>query len=205
MKSQGGYAAYRFAKPFFRAAFRLWNRARCDGLPHVPAEGPLIVAANHASYLDPFVLGAFFPRPLHFMMTRVFYDPWYFRWFCRRMGAIPLDKDAVMDFGAMRQALRLLAAGRAVGIFPEGRRGPGGGLLEFSPGAAALAMKSGALVLPVYLDGTHRSLPMGRSFAKPAAIRIHIGAPLAPGDQTRDGLIQAVHRAVTFLQKNAGG
>lgn len=186
---------------FLRIAFRL----TAEGTGHVPGEGGLIVAANHASYLDPLVLGAVFPRPVRFMMMRSYYEPWYLRWFCAPMGAIPIDTEGGIQLGSIKRALRALEEGEVVGIFPEGARSPDGSLRPFERGVALLAARAGVPVVPAFIDGARRAMPIGSALIRPRKIRIVLGEPLAPragGDSTAEaGLHLRVERAVAALAR----
>jgi 1-acyl-sn-glycerol-3-phosphate acyltransferase len=188
-------------KPLLRIAFRL----TAEGVELVPGEGGLIVAANHVSYLDPLVLGAVFPRPVRFLMLRSFYEPWYLRWFCAPVGAIPIDTEGGMQLGSIKRALRALEEGEVVGIFPEGARSRDGSLQPFERGVALLAARAGVPVVPAFIDGTHRAMPPGSALIRPRKIRVVLGEPLAP--QTgKDGSAEAalhlrVERAVAALAR----
>jgi 1-acyl-sn-glycerol-3-phosphate acyltransferase len=199
--------AYRLVCFFGRFLFRIAFRLTAEGAGRVPEEGGLIVAANHASYLDPLVLGAVFPRPVRFMMMRSYYDPWYLRWFCAPMGAIPIDTEGGMQLGSIKRALRALGEGEVVGIFPEGARSRDGSLRPFERGVAVLAARAGVPVVPAFIDGAHRALPRGSALIRPRKIHIVLGEPLIP--QTgKDGSAEAglhlrIERAVAALARKA--
>lgn len=134
-------------------------RFRIIGLENVPRSGPLLVVANHLHNADPILLSIAFPRPLHFMAKKELFSVPIVKSVIRRVGAFPVDRGR-SDRGAIRHAEAVLAAGIAVGMFPEGTRSPRFELAAAHPGAALLAQRSGALVVPVAIVGSER-LPFG--------------------------------------------
>lgn len=181
--SREGTPVYRAVRAAARAFFRAWFRLSVSGVERAPRSGPLLVAANHASYLDPLVLGAIFPRPIRFLMIRTYYDPWYLKWFCAPMGAIPLPHDVSSKAGAVKSVLRSLEKGNVVGIFPEGRRSESGELLAFERGIEVLASRGNAPVLPAYIHGARRAMPVGRAFPLPFKIHVSLGEILFPHEE----------------------
>ena len=137
-----------------------------EGVEHLPDRGPFIVAANHHNYLDGVVLGCVVPPPIAFLvMPRVWRATPLHPFFHRRIGSIPLDLDRP-DPTALRRALDALAAGRVVGIFPEGPSSVRGCLERGRPGVGLLALRSGVAVVPAGIRGTYEALA-GRRFYVP--------------------------------------
>ncbi|MFQ5767138.1 MAG: lysophospholipid acyltransferase family protein, partial [Acidobacteriota bacterium] len=147
-----------------------------SGLDRLPARGPVILAANHSSYLDPALIGRACPRMVHFLVKRSVYFAPGLHWFFRGMAAIPVPVEP-SDTSALRQALRLLARGEVVGIFPEGGRSPDGSLGEAKVGATLLAARSGAPLLPVGIHGAHGAMPTGAVFPRPRRVGVVFGSP----------------------------
>jgi 1-acyl-sn-glycerol-3-phosphate acyltransferase len=141
------------------------------GLEHVPKRGPVVVAANHVSVLDPFVLSVAIERPLHYLGKAEL-------WRCRplvplfdALGAIPVTRDAG-DEAAIAAALDVLGQGEAIGIFPQGSVSHE----TWRRGAARLALAGGAPLLPVRILGTDAALARGRvGFPR---IAVLIGEPI---------------------------
>ncbi|HEX6971434.1 MAG TPA: lysophospholipid acyltransferase family protein, partial [Limnochordia bacterium] len=146
---------YPLARWIVWGLLRLTFRVRVEGLENLPRQGSLILAANHASYIDPPLLGAATPRRLYFMAKRELFTIPLFGALIRRFGAFPVRRGA-LDRQAIRSALELLARGEAVVLFPEGTRHRSGGLLPGQQGVAMLASRSGAPIVPVGLVGTRR-------------------------------------------------
>jgi 1-acyl-sn-glycerol-3-phosphate acyltransferase len=144
------------------------------GVEHLPADGPVIVAANHHNYLDGVVLAAAAPRPIAFLvMPRVWRATALHPVFHRHIGSIPLNltRPAV---GALRRAIGALDEGRAIGIFPEGPFSVRGRLEPGLPGVGLLALRSGAPVVPAAIRGTYDALVGRRGYVPrrhPLAVR----------------------------------
>ncbi len=161
-----------------RAALERWFALRVEGLEHLPAAGPYIVAANHHNYLDGVLLAVALPAPIAFLvMPRVWRATPLHPWLHRRLGSIPLALERP-DVGALRTALRALDAGRVVGIFPEGPFSVRGRLERGLSGVGLLALRAGAPVVPAGISGTYQALVGRRGYIPrrhPLAVRF--GAP----------------------------
>jgi 1-acyl-sn-glycerol-3-phosphate acyltransferase len=156
-----------------------------DGLEHLPAAGPFIVAANHHNYLDGVVLAAAVDRPISFLvMPRVWRATPLHPWVHRRIGSISLNLSRP-DVGALRRALVLLKAGKAVGIFPEGPFSTRGRLEAGLPGVGLLALRSGVPVVPAGIRGTYDALVGRRGYVpRRHPLSVRFGAPrhVPPGE-----------------------
>jgi 1-acyl-sn-glycerol-3-phosphate acyltransferase len=178
---------YQLLRRPVRAALARWFELRVEGLEHLPADGPYLVAANHHNYLDGVVLGAALPRPIAFLvMPRVWRATPLHPWLHRRIGSIPLRLEGA-DVGALRGALRALEDGRVVGIFPEGPFSVRGQLERGRPGVALLAARAGVPVVPAGIRGTYQALVGRRGYVPrryPLAVRF--GPPRHFGAEGRD-------------------
>lgn len=168
------YAGMRMlALGVMRALFRLEAR----GTEHVPSRGPVLLVSNHSSVLDPPLVGGVCPRQLTFLAkAELFAVPGFGR-LIHALNARPVRREGA-DAAALRVALRALDQGAALLVFPEGTRGPEGRLREPKPGAALLAVLSGAPVVPVFVRGSGRAWPRGQRFPRPAKVRVAFGSPL---------------------------
>ncbi len=169
-----------------------------DGLERVPAAGPLLVCSNHHSYLDPLLVGAFFPRDLHAMAKAELYRNPLLRALLVQCHCIPVRR-GTGDRQALRGALAVLGRGGAVLLFPEGTRGHGQGLLPGTGGVGFLARRSGAAVLPCAVWGTERSLPRGGRMPRRGPIRLRFGDPFVPRAHSRPDIAEEVMRAIAAL------
>ena len=144
---------YRLGRTIARFCFTIFGRLEITGQECVPPYGPLIVVSNHLSYNDPPALFASVPRSLIFLgKVELFSNP-FKRAFMRWAGVYPLNRSAT-GVDAMRTALDLLAQDKALVIFPEGRISSAKAMERAKPGAAFLAIKSQAPILPVGISGT---------------------------------------------------
>jgi 1-acyl-sn-glycerol-3-phosphate acyltransferase len=163
-------------------------RPHISGAAHVPRTGPAILAANHLSVLDSYLLPALLPRHVTFAAKKEYFsgNP-VSGWFMRLGGSLPTDRDSAHAAQEMLDAAAdLLDRGELFGIHPEGTRSPDGRLYRGKIGVAWLALKTGAPVLPVALSGTERVLPVGAKVPRPARIGITIGAPMRfEGDHSK--------------------
>jgi len=193
--SPAGYSVSRWV---VRLWARIWLRARAVGKQRCPAEGPVLIVANHASFLDPPMVGSFCPRVVHFMardtLTRIpLMGPWM-----RRMGVVLLPRNATPK-DSMRRVLQGLGQGRVVGIFAEGTRSTDGTVGPFQGGIEFLVKRSGATVLPCGLRGTGRALPKKALFARPYRCETHWGEPMTTEQILALGGVDALRREIARL------
>jgi 1-acyl-sn-glycerol-3-phosphate acyltransferase len=158
-------------RPAAYAASRAYFGLRFCGLEHIPADGPLLVTPNHQTYADPPLVTIPFRRPLYYMAWEALFEVPGLGRLIRRLRAFPVALDSA-DRQATREAVRLLEAGQALMIFPEGGRSPDGRLQPFKLGAFRLAAAQGAAVLPVTIAGGNHSWPPGRWLPRPGRITI---------------------------------
>lgn len=129
---------------------------RVTGLENVPQTGPIVIAANHLNDGDPLILTAVIPRRIVFMAKAELFETPVFGTVARAFGAIPVRRNQA-DLSALRRAGEVLSRGLALGIFPEGRSTTSEArLVEAWPGAAIVALRNGAPVLPVAITGSQR-------------------------------------------------
>ena len=138
-----------------KLCFTAFARWEVEGREAVPPRGPLIVVSNHLSVADPPVLVASIPRRLHFVGKRSLFRNPVAAHFLTIVGVHPVDREGV-DLDALRWNLRLLQHDQTVLLFPEGTRSRGEGMSKGHPGAAYIAAKSQAPILPVGITGTER-------------------------------------------------
>ena len=154
--------------------------ARIEGVEHVPRTGPFIIVSNHTSNVDPplvgWATGHQVGRVIHFM-AKIEMRSWPVLGWLATQSAVYFVRRGEGDRAAQRFSLETLAAGRPIGLFAEGTRSRDGHLKPLKSGAAFLAMRSGAPLLPVGIAGTHRLFPGHSRWPHATKIRIRIGEP----------------------------
>jgi glycerol-3-phosphate dehydrogenase (NAD(P)+) len=155
-------------QPFFHVYFRMVRIGR----EHIPAEGPVIIAANHRSFLDPFVIGTMARRPMYYVAKKEIFCWRWLGWFLNALGAFPVDRGAA-DSDSIETAKAILARGDIVMIFPEGTRTRPGSLGTPKRGVGRLALETGAPVVPVAVIGTEAVRRGWR--IRPHKVRIRAG------------------------------
>ena len=178
---------------------------------------PVLLCANHASHLDAPAILAALPRGLALRTSTaaakdVFGD---YKWrdVVSRVvtNALPIERGAGFSRG-LRELEAVLGEKRPLILFPEGRRSTDGQLLDFKPGAAMLALRTGTPIVPVHIAGAERSLPRGGYFPRPGDVRVRFGTPIDPRPyvdavearrmskrQAYDAITEALRRAITAL------
>ena len=160
--------------------FQLTGGLRAEGLQNIPKEGPVIVAPNHVSYLDPPAVACGITRMLRFMAKEELFRGIFGR-LISSLGSFPV-KRGEGDTDAMRKAFTALEEGCAVIVFPEGTRGDGVRMLPINKGVALMAKRTGALILPVGVTGTHVIKPKGASGWRRKRITVRFGTPFHYSD-----------------------
>jgi glycerol-3-phosphate dehydrogenase (NAD(P)+) len=157
--------------PFFKLYFRLQGIGR----EHIPSEGPVLLAANHRSFLDPFVIGALTTRPIYYVAKRELFQSRWRAWLLNSLGAFPIDRGA-NDEQAIATAREILRRGDCVLIFPEGTRVRPGPLGAPRRGVGRLALETDAAIVPVAVLGTEDVRRGWR--IRPRRVTIRCGRPL---------------------------
>lgn len=159
----------------------LMFRTRLEGAERIPAGGALL-AGNHLSYLDPVLLWCASPRRVHFMAKRELFERGIVAWLLPHLWSFPVNRGEP-DRTAIVTATELLRSGELVGVFPEGSRREAGSdeaLGRAHGGAAFIALRAGAPIVPVAFAGTDRALPRGARFPRFVRTRIRVGEPIDP-------------------------
>ncbi len=173
-------------------------RLHVEGREHIPSEGAVIIAPNHKSYFDPPLVGvAIKKRVVHYMAKEELFRNPFFRWILRQFGTFPVKRGSV-DRTAVRQAVKELKNGNALGIFPEGTRIKRSGLGRFHSGMASLALMTGTPVIPVAIVGS-ADMPH-----KKGPLAVLIGMPIQvqkqkAGSEEVEALNEAVKKEIQKL------
>jgi 1-acyl-sn-glycerol-3-phosphate acyltransferase len=159
---------------YARIYHRLFVRA-----PHqLPRTGAAILICNHISGVDPLLIQAVCPRLISWMVAKEYTQVWGMHWIFRQIGAIPVERTG-RDLSSTRAAMRALAEGAVVGIFPEGRIETTSDLLPFQTGVALMAIKTGVPIYPTYLEGTQRGREIVPAVLRPCVASVAFGPPVA--------------------------
>jgi glycerol-3-phosphate dehydrogenase (NAD(P)+) len=171
------FVLYLLARLILQPALLIWLRLTRHGREHARVRGPVIVAANHRSFLDPFVIGVTLPwrRPLHYVAKVELFEKRWQGWILSRLGAFPIRRGEA-DEEAMRTSRMILERGGAVCIFPEGTRIRAGSLAEPKRGVGRLALETGAVVLPVAVVGSEQVRRGWR--IRPRKVKLRFGRPM---------------------------
>jgi 1-acyl-sn-glycerol-3-phosphate acyltransferase len=170
---------YWFFRNTFFIFFKVFNRLSVTGYENVPGTGGVIVAANHASYLDPLVVGAALKRRATYMAKEGLFKIPAIGEFVRSF-SFPVRRDRPQP-STIKEAVRRLKNGELIVMFPEGGRSVGGSILDAKRGVAVIAALSRAPVVPALVSGTDASLPVGGRLLRPAKITVTFGKPLEVG------------------------
>lgn len=198
-------AFYALARFCLGVVFGIPHRLSVSGADRLPAKGAVVLAANHRHYLDPVFLAVAARRPVAYMAKAELFHVPVLGAVVKGLYAFPVHRGAG-DRAALRAAAKVLARGRALGIFPEGTRQPGPGLGAPHAGAAVLALQAGAPIVPTAIVGTDRiGRPEGGRFA-PVSVRF--GEALMPDvdaadrraeiDRLTDAMMDAIAREGGF-------
>jgi len=198
---------YRALRLFFGIYLRIAHRVVIRGAERIPATGPLVLFANHTSYLDSMLLALCTDRPVRFIIYRNFYDHPLFGPLVRNCGAIPVSQSG-SDAEAFKASLAFLKQGEVIGIFPEGKLSLTGLPSPAQSGAALMAAAAGALLVPVSITGAFFVYPKGKWIPRPGTIRVtvHPPVPVDPGrKKDREYLRNVTDRVMMRIGKRVRG
>jgi glycerol-3-phosphate dehydrogenase (NAD(P)+) len=199
---------YRLVRAVLLPFFLLYFRLDRIGREHIPSSGPVLLAANHRSFLDPFVIGALARRPVYYMAKRELFERRPQAWLLNGLGAFPVDRSAG-DEHAMATARAILERGDCVVIFPEGTRVRPGPLGRPHRGVGRLALQTGARVVPVAVIGTEDVRRGWR--IRPRKVTLRCGRPLGfpivecPSPSIALGVAERIWACVSLQWEWLGG
>lgn len=187
-------------------------RMKVTGKGNIPRSGPVILASNHVSLLDPVVIGCAVDRKINFMAKHELFINPIFGTILRWLGAFPVRRGEA-DRKAFERCFDVLKQGGVLGLFPEGTRSLTGKLLPAMSGTAIIATKTGAPVVPVAVVGTREIWRKNAILPRPGRVEVRIGAPLylaAAGngegqDASLSSISEQIMKAIGSLMDDAGG
>ena len=169
----------------FGAAFRSLFGLRIIGEENLITEGPVLVASNHQSFLDPPLIGNLYKDEMVYLARKTLFVG-IGRWLYKKWNAIPVDQDRP-DMASLKTIIRKLKEGHRVLVFPEGERTHTGKLGEAAPGIGLIAVKAGVPIQPVRISGAREALPRGSGRIRFARITVSVGKPIIlTSDELKD-------------------
>jgi len=160
----------------------MWFRGEVVGTGNFPREGPFLIASNHASHLDPPMVGSQISKQMRFFARKSLWNNRLLAWWLDQVETIPVERDSG-DVGAIKRVLQALKEDRAVVLFPEGTRSPDGHLQKAKAGVGLMACKTGVPVVPCRVYGSFAAFGKGAklpSFGTP--VTVVFGAPIPAAD-----------------------
>ncbi len=156
----------------------MWFRGEVVGTENFPREGPFLIASNHASHLDPPLVGSQISKQMRFFARKSLWNNRLFAWWLDQVETIPVERDTG-DIGAIKRVLQALKEDRAIVLFPEGTRSPDGHLQKPKAGVGLMACKTGVPVVPCRVYGSFAAFGKGATFPRfGTPITIVFGRPI---------------------------
>lgn len=172
---------YRLAWHLTRGFYNILYRLDVRGERNIPREGGFILAANHASYLDPPAFGCAVPREIAYFARKTLFKPGPVDKLLRALNSIPVDRDGDSDIAAFKQVFATLRAGRGILLFPEGTRTLDGHLQPPKKGVGLIACKARVPVVPARIFGSFEAYPKGAPLPQLyPPLSVAFGTPLMP-------------------------
>jgi 1-acyl-sn-glycerol-3-phosphate acyltransferase len=198
------WVGYNLTKLLARIFFRLRVVHRERMINH----GPVILAANHQSFLDPPLAGSVSDRAIYFLARRTLLDGWFLGWILPKLNVVPVDSEGGKDRTALKALIRILRAGQGTLVFPEGQRTLDGKLQPAQPGLGLVIAKTLAPVVPMRIFGAYEAWPAHEKWPRADRVTIVVGEPIfftqgdvgSGGKDVYQGLSQRVMDAIAALR-----
>lgn len=168
---------YRYVTFVLRLISRIFFHLETQGLRNTENIRGAILAANHASYLDPIMAGVPVSGQVYYLARKTLFRNKYFGRFLHSVNVVPFNRD-VPDIRALNAVINLLKSGRKVLMFPEGTRTLDGNLQHAHAGISLIAVKAKVPIIPVYIKGTFEALPKNRKSLRLGKIKVSYGKPI---------------------------
>jgi 1-acyl-sn-glycerol-3-phosphate acyltransferase len=163
-----------------RVMFDMFFRGEVVGVDNLPKRGGFLLAANHASYIDPPMIGCQISRQIAYFARKTLWKGGLSSWWLDSVGVIPVDRDGGQDVGAIKRVLKALKEERGLILFPEGTRTPDGRLQPAKPGVGFIAVKTQVPVVPVRIFGSFEAYGKGRKPRLGTPVTVVFGRVLPP-------------------------
>jgi 1-acyl-sn-glycerol-3-phosphate acyltransferase len=171
---------YGFCHYVFRVIFDIAFRGEVSGLENLPKSGAFILASNHASHLDPPIVGSLIPQQVCFFARKTLWKRGFATWWLNIVGTIPVDRDGGSDVNAIKRVLQALKNNKVIILFPEGTRSPDGKLQSAKPGVGLLACRTRVPVVPARIFGSFDAFGRDGKVHVPTAVSVVYGKSISP-------------------------
>lgn len=162
--------------------YDIFFRGEVEGIENLPREGSFLIAANHASFLDPPLIGAQVQRQIAFFARKTLWKPGFASWWLTKVGTIPVDRDGGQDVSAIKRVLRALQADWGLILFPEGTRSLDGHLQLPKAGVGLICCRAQVPVVPARIFGSFEAFGKGRGVQVGTPVSIVFGRPISPAE-----------------------
>ena len=201
--------SYKLLKAIGRVLFKLYFRLECEGLENIPEKGGFIIAANHASFIDPLVIAVTVPKKTGFMIMESYYKKPLLNWFCSTTFCIPVperdtESRTLKEAVEYLRAIKFLNGWNPLCIFPEGGRSLDGRLKEAKTGIAFVALKAGVSVIPAGIIGNFKAYSPHHLFPRPYKVSVRYGKPIMFERKTRVAGEELIHATRVIMEKIEG-
>jgi len=160
-----------------RVIDKIYFQSKFYNVENLPLDGHFIIATNHISNIDPFIMGICQKRRFSFLAKEELFKTAFKNWAFRQMGAFPI-KRGTSDFKALRESLRRLKSGTPLILFPEVTRGTSNAEKRSQAGIGFIAIKANVPIVPAYIEGSDKALPSGAKWFKRHPVKVTFGEPL---------------------------
>jgi 1-acyl-sn-glycerol-3-phosphate acyltransferase len=171
---------YGFCHYLITVAYDAFFRGEVAGLENLPREGSFLIAANHASFLDPPLIGSQIPRQIAYFARKTLWKPGIPAWWLDTVGTIPVDRDGGQDVSAIKRVLRALKEDKGLILFPEGTRSPDGGLQAPKAGVGLICCRAQVPVVPARIFGSAEAFGRSGRLRLGTPVSIVFGHPIPP-------------------------
>jgi 1-acyl-sn-glycerol-3-phosphate acyltransferase len=171
---------YGFFHYLATVVYNMFFRGEVTGLENLPKEGSFLIAANHASFLDPPLIGSQVPRQIAYFARKTLWKGGLISWWLDEVGTIPVDRDGGQDVSAIKRVLKALKNDKGLILFPEGTRTSDGHLQEPKAGVGLIACRAQVPVIPARIFGSYEAFGKGRSLELGTPVTIVFGEPILP-------------------------
>lgn len=169
---------YGFCHYVFRVIFDIAFRGQIAGLDNLPKDGAFILASNHASHLDPPIVGSLIPHQVCFFARKTLWKKGFASWWLNIVGTIPVDRDGGSDVHAIKRVLQALKNDKVIILFPEGTRSQDGALQPARPGVGLLACRTQVPVVPARIFGSFDAFGRDGKIHIPTPVTVVYGKPI---------------------------